>query len=391
MRIAIVVNCLKLGGMERVAVNLADAFASNGDESHLIYLKNRPIEVKPRNKDVNLHLFNLKQSVFFTVIGAFWFVICKVLNAFFKKTFPHFFAYATALAFHFKLKTLEREIGDFDLIIFRGQGTFGQVWPLKDKRFVYVCESIQNKWLYSRLSKQIFSSLFGSRNVVCVSEGAKESFVDLTLEHNIHCQKILKISNPNDYVRIKKESNELIDSKFFHSKPYILGLGRLVPLKNFSLLIKAYHYLKVNDLIFQDLVIVGDGKDRENLEKCVQELNMTDCIFFKGAQTNPFPWYKHADLFVLSSQSEGLGMVLIEALACNTKVVSTNCPGGITEIMKGELTQFLCHQNIEHMAEKIHFALNYEVNTEFEDDVTKVLKQFDQRAIVEQYKQSFLI
>lgn len=391
MRVAIVVNCLKLGGMERVAVNLADAFSDSGHESHLIYLKDRPIKVKPRNQRVNLHLFNLKQWVFFTGIGVFWFVICKVLNSFLKKTFPHFFAYATAVAFHFKLKKLEKNVGDFDLIIFRGQGTFGQVWPLKDKRFVYVCESVQNKYLYSKLSKSIFSDLFDNRNVVCVSEGAKDSFVNLTTEHGISCEKIIKISNPNDYELIKKESEQLIDSEFLHPKPYILGLGRLVPLKNFTLLIKAYHHLKVEGLIFQDLVIVGDGKDREHLEQCVQELKLMDCVFFKGSQANPFPWYKHADLFVLSSKSEGLGMVLIEALSCDTKVVATDCPGGVTEIMKGELTNFLCKQDVLDMAKKIHFALDYKVNTEFEICVNKTLEQFDQEVIVKQYEQSFLI
>lgn len=391
MRVAVVVNCLKLGGMERVAVNLADAFSSNGHDSHLIYLKDRPIKVKPQNIGVTLHLFNLKKWVFSTVIGVFWFVVCRTLNVVLKKTFPHFFAYATAIAFHYKLKKLERKIGKFDLIVFRGQGTFGQVWPLKDCRFVFVCESIQNKWLYSKLSKSIFSDLFEGRNVVCVSEGAKDSFVNLTLEHNISCKKILKISNPNDYKRIKNEAMELIVPPLVHPRPYILGLGRLVPLKNFSLLINAYHDLKINDLISQDLVIVGDGKDRGTLEKLVQELNLTDSVFFKGSQTNPFPWYKNADLFVLSSQSEGLGMVLIEALACNTKVVATNCPGGVSEIMKGELVNFLCEQDIDDMAKKIQFALGYKVNCEFEECVNKVLEQFDQDVIVEQYQQSFSI
>ena len=63
MRIAVVVNCLKIGGMERVAVNLADAFHDAGHDTNLIYLKNRKCEIKPKNLALPVHLFNLKKSV----------------------------------------------------------------------------------------------------------------------------------------------------------------------------------------------------------------------------------------------------------------------------------------------------------------------------------------
>ncbi|WP_153445924.1 glycosyltransferase [Vibrio algicola] len=391
MKVAVVVSCLKLGGMERVAVNLADAFAHSGHDSHLMYLKDRKKQIQPRNEAVSLHLFDLKKWVLMTGIGALWFVMCKLLNVLFRKTFPHFFAYAQAIAFRYKLRQLEKKDGRFDLIIFRGQGTFGQIWPMRDKRFVFVCESVQNKNLYAGLSKWIFSSLYENRNVVCVSEGSKASFLDLTKEHQIHCNKVVKISNPNDYQMIRQDALQPIKAELFPPRPYILSLGRLVPLKNISLLIQAYHYARHHFGLEQDLVIVGEGKDREQLEKKVAELGLTQYVFFKGAQSNPFPWYKQADLFVLSSKSEGLGMVLIEALACGVKVVSTDCPGGVRDIMQGKLIQFLAEQNASSLAEKIHLALEPSPNKPLKDDIDKALINFDQEFIVKQYRQEFIL
>ena len=63
MKIAVVVSSLKMGGMERVAVNLADSFHESGHSTDLIYLQNRKKEIKPRNKAIPIRLFNLKKSI----------------------------------------------------------------------------------------------------------------------------------------------------------------------------------------------------------------------------------------------------------------------------------------------------------------------------------------
>ncbi len=387
MNIAVVVNCLKIGGMERVAVNLADAFYSDGHSSELIYLKNRKKEVNPRNKDLPVHLFNLKKSVLSTGVGFIWFLICKVLNIVFKKTFPLWFAYAESYFFKKKLKALEEKNGHpFDLIIFRGQGTFEHLWPLHDPRYVYVCESVQTKYRYGKFSKYIFSKLFDNRKVVCVSDGAYDSFSDLIKTHSITPEKHLMISNPNDFQQIELESHS---DEQLHQNSYILGLGRLVPNKNFSLLIDAYNHAVKHYDIKQDLLIVGAGKDLNTIKKKIIELNLTERVYLKGQQSNPFPWYKQADLFILSSKSEGLGMVLIEALACKTKVVSTDCKGGIRQIMNGDLAHFLAQETPKSLSEKIHLALNTEWDESFDISVQKTLHNFDAKTIVNKYINEF--
>ncbi|VTN12604.1 Glycosyl transferases group 1 [Raoultella terrigena] len=68
-------------------------------------------------------------------------------------------------------------------------------------------------------------------------------------------------------------------------------------------------------------------------------------MLFKGFHKNPLPWIKHARMLVLSSDSEGFGNVIVEALLLNTPVASTRCPGGVTEILTGELARGLADLN----------------------------------------------
>lgn len=388
MKVAVVVNCLKMGGMERVAVNLADAFHESGHTTDLIYLKNRKKEITPRNANIPVRLFNLKKAVLWSGIGILWLLMCQLLNVIFRKTFPIWFAYAEAIAFRKKLQALEKVDGKFNLIIFRGQGTFEHLWPIHDKRFIYVCENVQKKNMYGYISKWIFTKLFNNRNVICVSHGALASFIEMKDTHKIITNKAITINNPNDFIKIKSDADSV--DKSLHDKPFILGLGRLVPQKNFSLLVQAYHQAILQYEIKHDLVIVGAGKDLIHINKTVEDLKLTDRVHFKGQQNNPFPWYKQADLFVLSSKFEGLGMVLIEALACDTKVVSTDSRGGVKQIMNGPLAKYLADETPQDLAKKINLALQLKWAPPFSDFTQELLREFDGKTIVKQYITEFI-
>ncbi|OOF00888.1 glycosyl transferase [Salinivibrio sp. MA351] len=387
MRIAVVVNCLKLGGMERVAVNLAEAFAAQGHEATLIYLKDRSIDIQP-NEKVDVQLFNLKKSALMTGIGALYYLLCKLVNSVVSKSFPLLFAYLTGYLFQQKLKKLEAEKGKFDLIIFRGQGTFEQLWPLQDRRFVYVCENIIKPRHYGAFSNRVYHALFDHKNIVCVSDGAHDSFQTLKQQYALSPSHSQVISNPNNATYIRKQAKK--DEPDMHPRPFILGLGRLTQVKNFTLLVDAYSQLITEHHVTHDLVIVGDGKDRENIEARVKQLGIEDRVFFKGARKNPFSWFKQADLFVLSSRFEGLGMVLLEALACNTRIVCTDSEGGVRQIMSGELERYLCDQDKNSMANKMFQAISYRWTDSENEYVQAKLSEFSQEAIVSAYKSLYL-
>lgn len=115
----------------------------------------------------------------------------------------------------------------------------------------------------------------------------------------------------------------------------------------------------------------------------IQRLDLKDRVLLPGFQKNPYPWVRHADLFVMSSDSEGLPTVLIEALILGTPVVSTDCPTGPGEILTGELKQFLSPPgDPETLAQNIKRALvSYPEITERE--ILKFEDRFSARQYIE--------
>ena len=117
--------------------------------------------------------------------------------------------------------------------------------------------------------------------------------------------------------------------------PVILGAGRLVEQKGFSVLIRAF--ARVRESLNVRLVILGDGDRRGELEELVRHLGLENCVALPGFVDGPFFYMRRAKLFVLSSAWEGLPNVLIQAMACGLPVVSTDCPSGPAEILENGL------------------------------------------------------
>ena len=106
----------------------------------------------------------------------------------------------------------------------------------------------------------------------------------------------------------------------------ILGVGRLTSQKNFELLIKSFSILRKS--IKAKLVILGEGPLRGELENLAKDLGVEKDVHLPGFVDNPFMWMKNSKVFVLFSDYEGLPNALIQAMACGTEVISTNCPTG---------------------------------------------------------------
>ena len=110
----------------------------------------------------------------------------------------------------------------------------------------------------------------------------------------------------------------------------IVTVGSLKAQKNHALLLRAFSRLDRPDA---QLMFVGDGAERETLLVLAHDLGVADRVIFAGFHLDPTPFYKTADLFVLSSDYEGFGNVIVEAMACGVPVVSTDCPSGPAEIL----------------------------------------------------------
>ena len=166
-----------------------------------------------------------------------------------------------------------------------------------------------------------------------VSIGIAEEIKSLHFlpEERIHC-----IYNPSSRPDIADYSclpsnNPWVDCKKELGHKVVLAVGRLVKQKNFKLLIDAF--ADVVSVEPAKLLILGEGGERERLHRQIERLQLSDHVQLLGRCKNPYSYMSRCDVFVLSSNFEGLPNVLIEALQCGCKIVSTDCRHGPNEIL----------------------------------------------------------
>jgi len=172
--------------------------------------------------------------------------------------------------------------------------------------------------------------------IIAVSRSVSRNLAE---KYKIPPEKISVIYNGVDITEIEKKKKVI--SSPFCKKPYIVAIGGLRPEKNFSLLIKSFSIVaKQRSEI--NLLILGEGSDRANLEVLTGALNLSNKVYLPGRVTNPFPYLSEAEIFVLSSKYEGFPNVIVEAMACRVPVVAAaDSDSGITEILTDGQTGLL--------------------------------------------------
>lgn len=178
-----------------------------------------------------------------------------------------------------------------------------------------------------RLARRLtIAALHRADAVICQSDSMRTDLA-ATLDARTRLEVIW---NPIDIERVAKASATPSPLK---GRPALVSVGRLMPQKGYDLLLPAIAALRPShpDL---HLTIVGDGPDRESLERLCAQLDISDIVEFRGFSANPLPLVRGADLFVLASRYEGFPNAALEALACGTPVVLTDCPGANSAIVK---------------------------------------------------------
>lgn len=180
----------------------------------------------------------------------------------------------------------------------------------------------------------------------------------LWLERHVSPRKISTIKNGIDtdtFRPIKPEEKSSIRRTLkLPLDGFIIGtVGRVVPVKNYPLLITAFSRLAATtDDTY--LVIVGDGEQAEELANLVRQLKLSERVVLAGTQTNTLNWYHAFDIFVLSSISEGTPMALLEAGACGLPCVVTNV-GGNVEVVKHHVNGLVVDSaSVESMCNALH-------------------------------------
>lgn len=144
------------------------------------------------------------------------------------------------------------------------------------------------------------------------------------------------IYNPHDIRGITGKMDETVkELKFLKGKKYIITAGRLIKSKRIDMLICAFSDIR-NYYPEYELIILGDGAEYNSLVKLSGDLKIKDKVHFVGFVDNPYKFISRSDIFVMASESEGLPNAIIEAMACGTPVISTDCRTGPRELLAPE-------------------------------------------------------
>ena len=179
-----------------------------------------------------------------------------------------------------------------------------------------------------RLLKALFPVADG---IVAVSQGVADDLIEL---HPAIASRVTTIYNPVARAEIVKQSVAPVNHTWFETDnaPVVLSVGRLAKVKDHATLLRAF--AEVLRSRQARLLILGEGPEHENLLALAVLLGVSQQVDLPGFKVNPFAYMSKARVFALSSRYEGFPNVLVQAMACGTPVVSTDCRSGPREILE---------------------------------------------------------
>ncbi|MBU0480054.1 MAG: glycosyltransferase [Proteobacteria bacterium] len=209
-------------------------------------------------------------------------------------------------------------------------------------------------WLYRHI-------LWRADRIVAVSEGIAGEIRSMIPAHA--ADHVSVICNPVIDSSVFEKASQTLDEQWLEDKkvPLMVASGRLSHQKGFDILLEAVSILREKMVV--KLLILGEGEMRERLMDDISRLSLEEDVRLVGFKVNPYPYYKNADVFVMSSRWEGQPLALIEALAMGTRVVSTDCRTGPREILQGgRLGVLVPSEDPRALAEGIEAALRNPAN-----------------------------
>jgi len=346
-KIILIAPSLARGGVERVVSILSKELSKYFEVYVVIY--HNPIEYEIGGRLINLE----------TPTGSFW---RKMKNTFYRVV---------------KLKRIIRKISPDFIVSF-----MGNLQPILTFKPVIV--SIRNNPdffpLYRKLLLKTIYKLPNVKKIVtCSSE------IENKLNNNYKLKNTKTIYNPLnlDYV-----TKKLLAPKPFEFD-YILAIGRLNRQKGFDILIKSFAKTNLRKRV--KLVILGEGEERKNLEKLIVKYDLKSQVLLFGRVDNPFIYMKYAKFFILSSRYEGFANVLLEALACRTPVIATDCETGTSEIIESEKNGLLVPVEDEEALKLAMEKLFYdrELYKRLKTNTRKSVERFNRKNIIKEWLDLF--
>jgi len=297
MKILYVITGLGQGGAERVVCDLADAMFKRGHKVKIVYLTGEII-TRPVNEEIELMSIGLTSAV---KLPKAYLILSKIIKSFKPDIIHTHMVHANILTRLIRITT-----------------------PMK--KLISTAHSSNEGGALRMLSYRITHNL--ADLTTNVSDTAVHTFEE---NHAVPKNGMLTVYNginfdnftyePEAKVTIIKELNLSVDTKI------ILAVGRFSAPKNYHNLLNAIKAIKDKLNIPFVLLIAGDGELRDEIEQSIKELDISNNVILLGRRNDVPTLMSACDVFVLSSDYEGLPTVLIEALACQAQIVSTDVSG----------------------------------------------------------------
>ncbi|MFN8144527.1 MAG: glycosyltransferase [Bacteroidia bacterium] len=305
--LSIVIGSLRMGGAERAAVNLANEFSSRGIRTDVVMVNAEGEfmnDLSPSVRVVDLHAGRTR----------------KAGNTFAKYLKSENPQIIIAIQAHVQLMVM-MSIHRHRLrvpVILNEQSMFSVNVPVKGFR----------QLVFRLLARHYFPM---AAAVTAVSSASALDFTRCFPEMN---GKVDVIYNPVITGINRFTEEPAPDHPFFRNKniPVVISAGRLTESKDFPTLLKAIAIVREKKEV--NLIILGEGEMRESLLQLSHDLHIQNAVSLQGFIPNPMLWMNYADVFVLSSKYEGLPFVMVEAMAAGCSVISTDCPGGSSEVLE---------------------------------------------------------
>ena len=254
--------------------------------------------------------------------------------------------------------------GDYDIEIAFLEGPITRLFSTKNKNTNKIA------WIHNDISK-VYGNSLKAKLKLLIDRKIYNKYQKLIFVSKDN-QKAFDIRYPNmqpteevihNYINAQKvieKAEEKIDFSFDNNQINFLTVARLVEQKGIDRIIRIHRELIANH--FQNkFYIIGDGPEKEKLEKLIKDEHLQDTFLLLGAKENPYPYMKQADIFCLLSKFEGYGMVLEEAKILNKPIIITNTAA--REAVENYNTAIIGENDEHESSTKLKYISEYHIKT----------------------------
>jgi glycosyltransferase involved in cell wall biosynthesis len=198
-------------------------------------------------------------------------------------------------------------------------------------------------------------------------------------------ERVEVIHNPVFTGALHRRADEEVEHPWFNCDvDLLLGVGRLTPQKDFPTLLRAVARLREDRDV--RLILLGEGEERDHLQDLCRELEIANHVDLHGFVDNPIKYMARSDVFALSSAWEGFGIVVVEALASGTPVVSTCGDEGPGEILEdGRYGRLVPSGDDKALSEAILKTLNDPGQPATKEERIRRARDFSAEVAIEKY------